>query len=504
MWICHLILFFQLNMKIQFLRVVLATFAIAPLALCANPVSMPNIEELLEKSKQSQIPYPHQGRYIFNVLPDSPAEKNALKNGSILSPNYVNEMPTFPDKKGTMTQWLSPTGEQREIPHPGGMWGFYQVAYHNMVYWYLNHGQRKDIWDKEVMRAIYSQSLDPKNVPNLWKQALAKGYKEDSLYHWSLACMAAYSQDKALFSKHLLGIDDLAAPKKPSDFFHRAEDWIHMGMLLGDMDLIDLTLETFSRKNDSKELKWSNQLLALSRKFPLPKESPVAQAERMKRIPFLKDAIASKKGNQLQATAAKVEHKSPYRFKPITYSPPIKHEYSLLLIPAREAANVDVQIEFKFTKNAMQYLYSPQDRAIKFGLLDTKPNNKELLENPEAAKFTAGPLAELGVSANALHQGIACSVAFPGKDLISPEGDGYVLPKDIGMNQFRSFPYLSLEPDRYSTLRIVKVGQWVELLMDGRRMALIPCVESVTLPSIYLKINSCEVVIQSLRGEILE
>ncbi|HEY1122896.1 MAG TPA: hypothetical protein VGE67_14895, partial [Haloferula sp.] len=245
---------------------------------------------------------------------------------------------------------------------------------------------------------------------------------------------------------------------------------------------------------------------------PRPTDPPSKLAQGMKRRSFLKDGTTEGpdwtratpdkpdgfKVAGLLAKAAAALQKEPQEFAPERLEAPVDHYRSGWLVPARPARDVDVELTFKITPSKR-----PGDepagftRAFNFGLCSNTDKGSEGMDVPCLMMMmdytTFGPNND---------------PAFDVHPASPPdERTGYLAWNGFKpeQRQLTTVPRPAFQPgDTYHTLRVVRVGDWAEALLDGKRVALAPVPPEITNPGMFLRIVGCEVTAKALRADILE
>lgn len=466
-------------------------------------------ERLLKSATEPNLHFPAIGLLVVEIVPDSSAEKEGIMPGSVLLltgrfDRHPLRSSNTPKSGENDISWITPEGEMKSCTVPPGKAGITSIAYRNVVHWYLNHGNRHEKWDIHVVSALLAQSSDSALAESCWAAARAKGYRTDRLMHWSMAFILADREDFEGSKRHISAFGPLKVPETDSDFPLKNTDWVQLGMRTGEMSCIRQAFECFPDSNLNFSRDSLERMIEMASASPPKSQSPSALAEGMRHKSFLRDA--NDKGphgkalpmlRKLHLKAAASDDVPPYRFEPELIELPLSKHRNTSLCPPVAARDMDVSIEFRMTP---QLLGAGGDdpfiRGLVFGLMHST-NNPDILHVVMRANLFADNLgddvtATMGIQHANCRNFSVSSIALAGK------------LRDAGPFQTLTMPVFRLDQGGYHTLRIVRVGDWAETLLDGKRMALMPVPPTSNNLHLTLQVVGSKVWVRSLRGDVLE
>jgi hypothetical protein len=465
-----------------------------------NKAQIPDIDELIKMSKNPEYALPICGWQITEIITKGHAEKIGMKVGDIILPDSNNDSINFSQEVGSECAWIDKSYKVKKVKRPAEILGFRYQYVRNIPFWYLSYGNRSDLWDREVLTALYAQSIDPALSRTKWREAVKNGYRPDTLAHWSMLCCAFNLNDRPAFKTHRQALGDIQAPVKKSDFLHQYRDWVMIGLALGDMELLEHISTRFPKDDVYFSPILAAEFVKLAKKNPLPEMLPSKAADKMKRKSFLPDAAlrkqkfayAEEKSTLLELAEA-VADEPPYQFPPILFEVTSNHYKKLSISPAVPEKNIDVQMEFKFHPNSLQIeKFSNFIAELNFGIIhfQLKPGTGK---NGIPEEFLSAKISNTRLLAGCKTTGIC-----------NRHKSIEVASDKFGKYRFTAFPYFEIDKDKFTVVRSVKVGNWVEELIDGRTVSLMPVPEDMGQDlSLYMKNVGSALYIRSLRGDFL-
>jgi hypothetical protein len=473
--------------------------------LVAQTTIAPDIDRLIALSQERPNAFPAFGYRILRHMEPFLLEQNKVSIGSIVLPQEVGGPRQFPMKKDLPYFVATPDGELREFMHPGGNLGAEHLTSHHVPFWYLHYGQRNAKWDKAVLTALYAQSYHPLKALQQWELAERAGYQPDILSHWSGACVYAVLGDRVKFQRAVKAIGQIARPVKAGDFPHVPREWWQMAQMAGDMTCYQQLLSSFPDEAFPLTEAMAKLLVEEEEKHPFPDVAPSRAAQSMKRTPFLKRAVRTYIGHQgLVRQARSVEGGVIDRFAPMMLQAPADQFATIRLMAPGEASQMDVSLEFQFTEKALnEKQESKFSRLVELSLY----YSKEVPAQPGAKpgdNHRYGPTATIAVNGKLQRYGEVCQAksAYHRKSRFYPTRRK-IMP-EFGPYQFHPFPYLRCHSDHFYQLRVVKVGAWVECLVDGKRVGIFPAYQGGPFLGFYMRVIGTQINVRSMTGHVLE
>lgn len=481
----------------------------SPADLLARAGEVTGASALLELAARPGVHLPYCGALVDSVIPGSFAEANGIAPGSIILPEgrFVDEQveggrtrhaAETTSLQTSFIKWVTPTYELREIQVPKGLIGVISTHHRNVAYWYLKHGRRNGNWDREVLAAILAQGSDPNLAESCWALARSKGYAPDPLFHWSMAMISLAKNDMDAIKSYVAAYGRVEVPDEPSDFPIQARDWVQVGMVLGDMRMIQQVVEAFPQSNSAYTADSIREAIAIADAHPLGSDSPAKQAERMHRRSFLRDVVISEANRNpfllLSRKAAAEDRTPPYRFNPEVLDLPVDHYNWMYLEPRESGPNVELNMEFVLVPHGSETVYL---RGCSLGLDYRPPDKPDSIKQILTLECFLDSAGNLQAGSYRARHALGASY--------SSNSNLYDGPKrHAGPYQTLTIPPMRLDQGNDHTIKMVRVGFWAEALLDGKRVALVPVPPDLDKPILKLNLMGSKLTVRSLRAEILE
>ena len=461
---------------------------------------------------------------IAAIDTDSQARKIGIAPGS-LAINRAGKPLTMANRKPwTKTpgkeslRWIDTLGKLHESPVEKGRIGIWHRPYRNLIAWHLAHGNRNARWDHIVISAIMSQSRDSVAAESFWARAIKKGYPSNRL---SLLCgmgIALTERDAEraqAFAGAFWAME--AQDDGAEDVPHWQFDWDQVSLLTGDPKWLSLASE-HPELAPKEWTRHSNRALAetqskIHAKVPANLPPPSVLAESMKRSSFLSHSRSNAswigtngKMDRLYRKAIATEFQNKKSFKPESVHPSFGKIRYLWFGPKDATKNIEATIRFRVTPAIWTYgeKTDSHNRFI-FGLgnrstgktgkvrLQTKPPTSVDILTVGANMHNYGPslVTEWSVKCPS---GTYNNSAFAHFSSYRPR---YLHSSDLVA------PMPDITNDVHE-LRIIRINNQAEAILDGKRLALIHIPEGYDDPGVYIGVASCNVKIEQLTANVLE
>lgn len=402
--------------------------------------------------------------------------------------------------------WIDLKGQLHRSQVKGGLLGVQYLQYRNLVSYYVKHGQRNKAWDSIVVAALKQQEKNIAHAESLWALACKLGYKPDQLSSYCGMYQAIANGDVpkvVAFGKAIIN------DKSDNRFPLFDEEWQQLFSITGDPSWLEPAV-TRAASGDSEAshlvdfYKFYGEFYDESKSLA----SPVVLAEKMKRRSFLasedyEKTWGSSRGFftdlQPKAVAAAKAGKPSFEVTRLGRSPDTY--LNGWMGPGESAKNIDVSITFRVTPTALRAKeVCGFERVFTFGLANRTHSGDNLNVVPLSARILAMSVfygKSEGAASRHWRSYVPCgntvsdpycrqgffASATPAETNIIPPFDA-----DQG----------------FHTLRIVRVENQAEALLDGKRMTLTHLPEGLTDPGVFLHIVGTKLEIIGYTADILE
>ena len=410
--------------------------------------------------------------------------------------------------------WVSPDNVLHTTPIKKELMGVMFGDQRNMAAWFLGYGQRDSQWDELVVTALLTQGELPAVAESCWAAAVAKGYRADRLLHWCGMYLSLARGDYAGADAHASAYGEIVHPVLDADFPLRSADLSAVALQTGEVKRLVKMAEQFP--HDGNKEANARYLGELAAKSPRPVDAPSKVAQRMKRRSFLKDDgtttgprwSTSPPGNPAgnlmpgllkQGTVSATGDGEGLEFAGALLEVPVNHYQSGWLMPKLPARDVDVEMTFQMQPGKLANNEVARfNRTFSFGLC-----NNEEMHRPDRL-YVPCLMAVVDYASHMQDNDPAIDVNVASRP---GERNTYQVWSGYGPEQKKlatmAIPAFKLDKGEHR-FRVTRVGDWAEMLLDGKRLALVPVPRNHEHPGFYFRIVGCGVTVKKLRADVLE
>lgn len=471
---------------------------------------------IIRAVEESQERYPIQYGVVTLVKPDLPAERIGMTPGSLILKNGGSSLNRFKltDRAGELV-WIDVHGKLHHDQMKEDIRGFRMEILRNFASWHVLHGNRNPNWDPYVVGALAVHERDPELATRFWERADQKGYPADGLSNlcrMNIACLMGEAGKAASFAKAFGSLD-----KAPADLPLSETDWQQVTAVTGDPSWAATATEFFEDLFLNDEWRGnfidvSDMLTMTSRESTAPPSSaPSELAKRMQRTSILPDfstqspwtANATNTARMLRemyTAATEAQRKGAKGFEPqlVSQSPDMMHKS--WAGPNEKARDFDMTLGFRVkpidVSSPSQYM-----RVFHVGLANrTMHGGRNDAPVPPSARILSLCFG-YGTSS---HPGLSwIRASVPSRRAwseLSLRETPFQLP---GRGLFENVPDHRPKPGDPHTLRVVRVGNQVEAILDGKRIALVNVPPHLDDTGVCWFISGVEVTITSFQADVL-
>jgi hypothetical protein len=441
---------------------------------------------IIKAIKESPERFPVVFGMVKKVTPGKPAERLGITPGALILERAGNFCNRFEGASGEGDLlWIDTNGEFHRDRVKDGICGFFSVGVRDFTPWYVLHGNRNSDWDFHVVAALAMHGRNPAMADRLWERALQKGYPADclsNLCRMNIACALGDPDRATSFAK-----DFGPLQSAPEGLPHWESDWHEVSAVTGDyswmvsagkyFDGIYPDNELIKTHNDIADM----QMIASRESDNPPLEAPSMLAKHMRRKSVLPELATSSPWTNNSMAVAKVQ-RSMYsaareaqslggnRFEPHLLTQARDFYHKSWCGPEDKARDLDMTLEF-----TVKPLNGPSPskymREFHIGLANrTMTGGRKIGVIPPSARilsitFGFDTTSDAGLS----FIGASVPSRMPWSILslrINPFQFG-------GQSLFGHIPDQRPKPGERHTLRVVRVGNQAEAILDGKRIALV-------------------------------
>ena len=411
--------------------------------------------------------------------------------------------------------WVDSKGEPREGMVEEKIFGLPMEIERNLAAWYVMNGNRRAEWDLHVVGALAVHDRNPQLAARLWEHAERAGYPADSLSNLCRMIIACLLGDAEMAAHHAKAFGPLE--NAPVGLPFRETDWEMVTAVTGDPTWTSAAMDYYENKflNDS----WKNNFADIADMLTLtardaatsPPASPSGLADRMRRrsaLPELQTSApwtnnarsVSEMQRAMYAAAKEAQEQDREGFEPVTMAqyPDLMHKS--WCGPQEKTRDLDMKIEFTVRPIEVS---SPSNYMRNFivGFANrTMHGGENLAQVPPSARilsvcFGFHTTSEIGDS--------WITALVPSRQAwstLSLRRKPYQLS---GRNLFDHVPDRRPKPGVKHTLRVVRVGNQAEAILDGRRIALVNVPPHVDDTGVNWFVSGVEVTITSFQVDVL-
>ncbi len=403
--------------------------------------------------------------------------------------------------------WFDVEGNLKKSQVHHGMLGARLTPRLNLLSWYLFHGQRNAAWDNIVIAAIQQQALNTTNAESLWALACQRGYQHDYLSAYCGMYQAIVNGEVtkvAAFAKAMVD------SKTEHQFPLTEAEWSQLFAMTGDAswlaEYIKRGKSKLARNGDLLDYYELHQQL---KKEAKTLEPPSVLADKMKRTSFLEAnefnttwSESYKIFIRLQKVAARAAREGKTSFAPQIISKPVNFFASDWMSPGKPVKNMDVSITFRSSAMPLGPTgFTNFIRCVVFGIANREHNGERITRTiPNDACILVMAL-DYGSWEGEEFNGWSANI--PCKNAKSP------LLSRVGVAEPIASPMTNMLPDfdldgEFHTLRIVKVENQAEALLDGKRLILTHLPQGLDHPGVFLQLVGARIECIGFTADVLE
>ena len=471
---------------------------------------------IIRAVEESPERYPVQYGVVTIVKPDLPAERIGMAPGNLILKNGGSFLNRFKltDRAGELV-WIDAHGKLHRDQMKKDIRGFRMEIVRNFVSWYVPHGNRNPNWDPYVVCALAVHERDPDLTARFWERADQMGYPADALSNlcrMNLACLMG-DVGKAASLARAFGSLDTA----PVDLPQSETDWQQVTAITGDPSWVAAATEFFEDLFFNDEWRGdyidvSDMLTTTSREpGSTPTAAPSELAKSMQRRSILPDfstqspwtANATNTARMLRemytaATEAQQKGANGFEPKPVSQSPDFMHKS--WAGPNEKVRDFDMTLGFRVSpiggSSPSQYM-----REFHVGLANrTMHGGRNDAAVPPSARILSLCFG-YGTSSSPGLSWIRASV--PSRrawSKLSLRENPFQLP---GQGLFENVPDHRPKPGDLHMLRVVRVGNQVEAILDDKRIALVNVPPHLDDTGVCWFVSGVEVTITSFQADVL-
>lgn len=470
-------------------------------------------EQLLKDFAADPVRFPGTAEQVMIVAKNSKAEKLGIVPRSLLllrgTQEYFGQWKFLDPEKNTETMpagdlvFITPDGTVHAEYATEGPLGLTTLRYRNLAFWYLSYGKRDARWDSHVVAALLAQPKDVAMAESHWSMAQEAGYKPDPLYYHSGLMYALSRRDHINVIAWAEQLLDARLPEVAQDFPINPDEFQEVCSLTGEIRWLKKYENMLQGRKgmDSRSIEVHERL---ENELPMRKLSPSEMAASMKRVDFIRDAKLDKPlwadlnaAEPLMKLANDAHAAGKLEFEEQVVTMPTGKFLQFWLAPKSWHQNLDV--EFRFRVEAVDL--GPEgscefERFFQFGLrnFEAKPGSKNSYLLAAGCTFQKWDLVDM-------HHWFGTVVGD--KKTFGTKVSPFSIENQKKTNYNWSHRE-SWSPRDWHTIRIVKVGDFAEALMDGKRMCITRCDPAFTKPGVYIHICGCIATFTALRADYLE
>jgi hypothetical protein len=471
---------------------------------------------IIRAVKESPERYPVQYGVVVSVTPGTPAARIGITPGALILERAGSSLDRFKLVGGTGDLvWLDLLGKLRRDQVEGGSVGYRMEIQRNFTSWYILNGNRNPSWDPDVVAALAVHERDPELASRFWERAGQSGYPADALSNlcrMNIACLLGEAGKAASFAKAFGSLEN-----SPAGLPQYETDWQQVTAVTGDPSWIAAATEFFNDRflND----KWRDDYTDISDMLTLtfedsatpPSAAPSELAKHMQRTSILpdletkarwtsNDSSVAKRHMQMYSAAAEAQGLGKTEFAPQRLSQSRDFMHKSWAGPKEKARDVDMTLEFTVSplngSSPSQYM-----REFHIGLANrTMHGGRNEAQVPPSARilslcFGFGTSSEPGLS--------WISASVPSRmawSKLTLQTNPFQLSRQ---GLFANIPDHRPKPGAKHILRVVRVGNQAEALLEGKRIALVNVPPHIDDTGVCWFISGVEVTITSFRADVL-
>ena len=471
---------------------------------------------IIRAIEESPERYPVQYGVVFKVTPGMTAARLGMTPGALfLSRGGVPFNRFKLNRRLGEILWVDVHGKLHRDQVEEESIGFRMEIARNFPSWHVLHGNRNPRWDPYVTCALVMQERDPKSAAGFWELAEQSGYPADPLSNLSrmiIACLLGDAGKAASFAKDFGPLD-----KTPADFPQWDSDWQLVTAVTGDPSWIVAAADFFEGKFLNDE--WRDQYFDISDMLEMtagesatpPSAPPSELAARMRRTSILPDCVtqchwtanstrvAAMLG-EMYAAAREAENQGKKDFDPVRVAQSPDFMHKSWLGPREKARDIDMRMEFTVGP-INPLIQSDYMKEFHVGLANrTMHGGDKGAQVPPSARilslrFGYDSTSEAGLS---WISALVPSRMRWSKLLLRPN------PFQLsGQDLFDHIPDPRPKPGEKHALRVVRVGNQAEAILDGRRLALVNVPPHLDDTGVNWFVSGVEVTITSFHVDVL-
>lgn len=483
------------------------------LAAAIRQIDPARIIRAIEESPER---YPVQYGAVTMVTPGTLAERIGITPGAWILKRGEVAMNRFKlNRLAGELVWSNAHGELRRDQVPDGACGFNMEILRNFTSWHVLHGNRNPNWDPYVVGALAVHERDPELAARFWERADQMGYPADGLSNlcrMNVACRLGDVGKAASFARAFGSLD-----KAPADLPLSETDWQQVTAVTGDPSWAAAATEFFEDLFLNDELRGDyidvSDMLTMTSREPgsMPTAPPSELAKGMQRRSILPDfstqspwtANATNTARMLRemytaATEAQRKGAKGFEPQPVSQSPDFMHKS--WAGPNEKARDFDMTLGFRVSpidvSSPSQYM-----REFHVGLANRSMHGgRNDAQVPPSARILSLCFG-YGTSS---HPGLSwIRASVPSRrawSKLSLRENPFQLP---GQGLFENVPDRRPKPGDPHTLRVVRVGNQVEAILDDRRIALVNVPPHLDEMGVCWFVSGVEVTIASFQADVL-
>lgn len=379
--------------------------------------------------------------------------------------------------------WTDPKGVIHRDKVDEGKTGFWHEPGRSFEVWYVRHGNRNDKWDHMVVAATAIQEQDPELARQFWEKSLQLGYPKDQLYYLSNMIIATMLGDmkQAVACAKSYGPLEQTPDKLPM----WESDWQQVAAISGDPHWLEMTAEYYEDKlgNDIRITRHRDMATMLSMSVEdagNPTDPPSVLAESMTRETCLKDMDygapwcstargVSENIMEMFAAATTAHDEGRDTFDPVRLAQSRDFMHKGWNGPDEKARDIDMTLRFRVKplqgSSPCRYF-----REFHIGLANhDRHGGKNSAQVPPTARILSLCFS--------YHTSDEAGISFLNASVASREDWSKLMIRyfatALGKPPVSSMPDKRPKPGDLHTLRLVRVGNWAEAILDGKRLALV-------------------------------
>jgi hypothetical protein len=471
-----------------------------------------HVAEVITKYDAHPDHFPDSGYLLLSIDAGSQLEKANIPAGSIFLSrgSYQFGLYLASDNHRSLEErgmaavhdllWVSPKGVPGVTPLEPGLMGGHFMTYRHLPRWYLHYGKRAAAWDHLVVGALLAQGKDVATAESCWAMAMAAGYKLDQLAYWAALMIGVATTDVAKTEAAMMLYGEPTPALRPGDFPLVSADWLAGAYLTGNVKrLVELTRAFAPVARDcfiqADELA---SLVAVAAAFPASGESPDQASKHLTAVPMLRKLTSGEAHDDLNlmySLGAAVENTGDTVFKPVESKMQLgEHESGEFTLPA-ECQDAAVEIEFRGAGMVVPEGYTSRyDRRFEFEFIGQLKREVPDLIDSSTLMTTALSFGKEEI--------------FPTRNLeVSGWGEVFNVPHSSWLNGRSKRvtaaplvrPEFSFDSSQWHLLRMVRVGNQVESILDGKRLALLPAPSPVRALTFKMRVIGSHIFIRAFR-----